>query len=74
MKYTTVGKGINLASRLEISSAPGRIKVSYPVYLLTKDHFDYGEPKEESFKGFSRQIKVCELNPSEIQVTQEALK
>jgi len=53
----------NLASRLETSCTPGKIKVSYPVYLLTKDDFNYTEPQEESFKGFSRQDKVCELDP-----------
>ncbi len=63
MEYTAVGRGINLASRLEASCTPGCIKVSYPVYLLTKDKFDYGEAVEESFKGFSRQIRVCELDP-----------
>jgi class 3 adenylate cyclase len=63
MEYTAVGRGINLASRLEASCTPGCIKVSYPVYLLTKDKFDYGETVEESFKGFSRQIRVCELDP-----------
>jgi len=73
-EYAAVGKGFNLASRLEISCTPGRIKVSYPVYLLTKDHFDYDEPKEESLKGFSRQFKACELAPSETQINQEALK
>jgi class 3 adenylate cyclase len=63
MEYTAVGRGINLASRLEASCTPGRIKVSYPVYLLTKDDFDYGEVVEENFKGFSRKIRVCELDP-----------
>ena len=63
MEYTAVGRGINLASRLEASCRPGRIKVSYPVYLLTKDAFDYEEIAEESFKGFSRKIRVCELDP-----------
>jgi adenylate cyclase len=63
MEYTAVGRGINLASRLETSCTPGKIKVSYPVYLLTKDEFKYAQPQEESFKGFSRQIKVCELDP-----------
>ncbi len=63
MEYTAVGRGINLASRLEASGTPGRIKVSYPVYLLTKDRFDYGETVKESFKGFSRKIRVCELDP-----------
>ena len=64
MEYTAVGRGINLASRLEASCTPGCIKVSYPIYLLTKDDFDYGEAVEESFKGFSRKIRVCELDPS----------
>ena len=63
MEYTAVGRGINLASRLEASCTPGRIKVSYPVYLLTKDRFDYEETVEESFKGFARKIRVCELAP-----------
>ena len=63
MEYTAVGRGINLASRLEASCTPGRIKVSYPVYLLTKEEFDYGDIVEEDFKGFSRKIRVCELNP-----------
>ena len=64
MEYTAVGRGINLTSRLEASCTPDRINVSYPVYLLTKDDFDYGEIVEESFKGFSRKIRICELDPS----------
>lgn len=63
MEYTAVGRGINLASRLEASCTPGNIKVSYPVYQLCKDKFDFGELKEETFKGFARQIKVCEVKP-----------
>jgi signal transduction histidine kinase/class 3 adenylate cyclase len=63
MEYTAVGRGINLASRLEASCTPGHIKVSNPVYLLTKDRFNYAETVEESFKGFARKIRVCELDP-----------
>ncbi|RDH82301.1 MAG: hypothetical protein DIZ80_08350 [endosymbiont of Galathealinum brachiosum] len=64
MEYTAVGKGVNLASRLETSCNPGKIKVSYPVYLLARDDFSFGELSEEIFKGFSRKIKVCEYTPS----------
>mgnify|MGYP001822203553 FL=1 len=63
MEYTAVGRGINLASRLEASCTPGNIKISYPVYQLCKEKFDFGKLKEETVKGFSRQIKVCELTP-----------
>jgi signal transduction histidine kinase/DNA-binding response OmpR family regulator len=69
MEYTAVGRGINLASRLEASCTPGCIKVSYPVYLLTKDRFDYGEPVEENFKGLARKIRVCELDPRAVAQT-----
>ena len=61
--------GIDRINRLRLAIpvtrflSQGRVKVSYPVYLLTKDEFDYGETVEESFKGFSRKIRVCELNP-----------
>lgn len=60
MEYTAVGRGVNLASRLEETCTPGHIKISHPVYLLAKDHFDFSLLNEESFKGFSRKIKVCE--------------
>jgi signal transduction histidine kinase/class 3 adenylate cyclase len=60
MEYTAVGRGVNLASRLESTCTPGNIKLSYPVYLLAKDNFTFSVLKEESFKGFARKIKVCE--------------
>ena len=66
MEYTAVGRGVNLASRLESSCTPGNIKVSHSVYLLSADNFPYEPLQDESFKGFSRQVKVCELNPNKI--------
>lgn len=64
MEYTAVGRGVNLAARLEASCSPGRIKVSHPVYLLTRDVFDYEAIREEEFKGFARALCVCELDPN----------
>ena len=63
MEYTAVGRGVNLAARLEATCTPGRIKVSQPVYSQTSEMFDYEPLHEEQFKGFSRQLKVAELDP-----------
>lgn len=49
--------------RLEASCTPGWIKVSYPVYLLTRGHFGYEALQQEEFKGFARTMQVSELNP-----------
>jgi len=64
MEYTAVGRGVNLAARLEASCSPGRIKVSHPVYLLTREAFSYEATTEEEFKGFARALCVCELDPN----------
>jgi adenylate cyclase len=66
MEYTAVGKGITLASRLESTCTPGNIKVSYPIYTLTKEHFPYDDLREEQFKGMARPLQVCELNPDRV--------
>jgi class 3 adenylate cyclase len=63
MEYTAVGRGVNLAARLESTCTPGCIKVSQPVYSLTSELFDYEPLHEEQFKGFARKLKVAELDP-----------
>ncbi len=66
MEYTAVGRGVNLASRLESSCTPGNLKVSQTIYSLTRDQFSFGPLQEEQFKGFNRQIGVSELDPASI--------
>lgn len=66
MEYTAVGRGINLASRIESACTPGHIKVSQTVYMLTQDQFPFGPLEETSFKGFKRKILVSELSPDEL--------
>lgn len=63
MEYTAVGKGINLASRLESTCTPGKIKVSHPIYVLTRERFPYDDLIEENYKGIVRALQVCELDP-----------
>lgn len=69
MEYTAVGRGVNLAARLESACPPGRIKVTYPVFSLTRSALRYGPLQEERFKGFAREVKVAVLDPHG-QVTQ----
>ena len=62
-EYTVIGKGANLASRLENACTPGKIMVSFAIYSMTRNDFHYDELQEREFKGFARAIRVCELNP-----------
>lgn len=64
MEYTAVGRGVNLASRLEATCSPGRIRVSHPVYAFTQNHYRYDELPEQEMKGFPYPVRVYELDPS----------
>jgi adenylate cyclase len=63
MEYTAIGSGVNLAARLETGCAPGRILVSFPVYMATRREHAYGEPTLREFKGFAHPVNVAELDP-----------
>jgi len=65
MEYTVIGKGVNLAKRLESACNPGKILASFSVYSLTKEEFPYEELHEREFKGFARALRVCELAPDD---------
>ncbi|MGM0588442.1 MAG: adenylate/guanylate cyclase domain-containing protein [Bacteroidota bacterium] len=65
MSYTAIGRGVNLASRLERACTPGHINVSYEVYSHTHSEFPYGELQKKLFKGFKRPHRTSELNPWE---------
>lgn len=62
MEYTALGSAVNLAARLEAGCAPGRVLVSFPVYVATRDAWAYGEPEQREFKGFARPVHVAELD------------
>ncbi|MFB3850559.1 MAG: two-component regulator propeller domain-containing protein [Acidobacteriota bacterium] len=63
MEYTALGSAVNLAARLENGCVPGKILVSYPIYVATKNLYNYEEPVMREFKGFARAINVAELDP-----------
>ncbi|MBI2566644.1 MAG: response regulator [Candidatus Schekmanbacteria bacterium] len=64
MQYTVIGRGVNLAARLEAGCTPGRILVSFAVCAPTREEFPYGPLEERAFKGFSSPVRVCELDPA----------
>lgn len=66
MEYTAVGRGINLAKRLETACTPGRILVSGRIRSLTLREFPYGPLEERSFKGVSAPVAVSELDPAAV--------
>ncbi len=64
MEYTSIGGGVNLASRLENMCTSGKVQVSFSVYPHTRDHYKYEELREMQLKGFVRPLRVSELDPA----------
>jgi len=71
MEYSAIGAGVNLASRLQSNCSPGKILVSFPVYIATRDEFSYGETVYREFKGFARRVRVAELEPRPVRAHEE---
>ncbi|MFQ5972807.1 MAG: adenylate/guanylate cyclase domain-containing protein, partial [Alphaproteobacteria bacterium] len=53
MDYTIIGGGVNLASRLEATSAPGEILISYETYAHVKDGIQCKEHGQITVKGIA---------------------
>jgi ligand-binding sensor domain-containing protein/class 3 adenylate cyclase len=63
MEYTALGRGINLAKRLETACPPGKILVSAAIHDTTRLLFSYGQPEMMQFKGFAAPLPVYTLEP-----------
>lgn len=63
MEYTAIGRGINLAKRLESACPPGHLLVTEAVQGPASVRYDFSEPEERAFKGFSHPVRVCVLDP-----------
>jgi len=61
LDYTALGAHVNLASRLESSSKPGEILVSYETWSLIKEVILCRDKGEMKAKGFSHPIQVYQV-------------
>lgn len=62
MEYTVIGRGVNLAGRLNAICVPGKILVSFPVYVQTREQFRYEELQDHPIPGFSGSVRIYELD------------
>ena len=61
LDYTIIGRGVNLASRLESSSDPNKILISEDTYFLVKDKILCNKKEEIAVKGISYPIQTYEV-------------
>ena len=61
LDYTTIGNGVNLASRLESSAEPNQILISEDTYLLIKDKIKCKKTHELSVKNITHPIQTYEV-------------
>ena len=62
LDYTIIGRGVNLASRLESSSKPNRILISEDTRTLVKDHIISQKKEEIYVKGISYPVQTYEIS------------
>lgn len=61
MDYSIIGKEVNVASRLESNSSPGKILISESTYELIKEHYKCKPEGDIEAKGIDRKINTFSL-------------
>lgn len=64
-EYSAMGMQVNLASRLETACTPGKILISHTTWALVNHEIRCRPMGMISVKGFSRPIRVYEVNPGD---------
>ena len=72
MDYTIIGSGVNLASRLESSAAPGEILISYETHALVKDEIRSESKGELKVKGLAYPVETYQVIDSYEKLGSEA--
>lgn len=62
MDYSIIGKEVNVASRLESNSSPGKILISESTYELVKEHFKFNPEGDMKAKGIDRKISTFSID------------
>ena len=70
LDYTTIGNGVNLASRLESSANINQILISEDTYLLVKDNINCRKLESIKVKNITHSVQTYEvidsINPDEL--------
>ncbi|MGC8763979.1 MAG: two-component regulator propeller domain-containing protein [Acidobacteriota bacterium] len=61
VEFTALGRGVNLAKRLEEACPPGSVLVTDTLAQKVLDRFDFGPPESRRFKGFLEEVVVRRL-------------
>ena len=61
MKYTVLGKHVNLAARIQAACEPGKVLMSHASWLLVRNDVEARPLGELEFKGIVRPVEVHEL-------------
>lgn len=61
LKYTVLGKHVNLAARVQAVCEPGRVLISHATWLLINDDVESRSLGQREFKGITRPVEVHEL-------------
>lgn len=72
LDYTIIGRGVNIASRLENHCEPDQILISYETFAHILDEFDCLEAGEITVKGLAYPVLAYQVEGNKIEVSDEA--